>query len=161
MSIQKDEKTWREYRREQAWKLKQQGWKQKDIATALGVSEGAVSQWMMRGRLGELAARQGPGKAPGLSGEDKAQLVAVLDKGAAAAGFAGEVWTQRRVGQIIQEHFGISYSERHIGRILSQMGYTLQKPIAQASQRNEQAILDWQTTGWAEVKKKPPLRATR
>ncbi len=36
---------WREERRERAWNLKEQGWKQKDIAVALGVSEGAVSQW--------------------------------------------------------------------------------------------------------------------
>ena len=38
-------KNWREERRMQAWKLHEQGWKQRDIAIALGVSEGAVSQW--------------------------------------------------------------------------------------------------------------------
>jgi len=37
---------WREERRKQAWKLKEQGWQQKDIAVALGVSEGAVRHWM-------------------------------------------------------------------------------------------------------------------
>jgi len=30
-------KDWREARRLRAWKLKQKGWKQKDIAEALGV----------------------------------------------------------------------------------------------------------------------------
>jgi transposase len=30
---------WREERRKRAWKLKEQGWQQKDIAGALGVSE--------------------------------------------------------------------------------------------------------------------------
>jgi predicted transcriptional regulator len=39
---------WREARRYRAWELKQQGWKQKDIAQALGVSEAAVSQWLKR-----------------------------------------------------------------------------------------------------------------
>ena len=34
---------WREGRRLRAWALHQQGWKQKDIAVALGVSPGAVS----------------------------------------------------------------------------------------------------------------------
>jgi Homeodomain-like domain len=37
---------WREGRRLRAWQLYEQGWKQKDIAVALGVTEGAVSQWM-------------------------------------------------------------------------------------------------------------------
>jgi transposase len=31
---------WREERRKRAWKLKEKGWQQKDIAAALGVSEG-------------------------------------------------------------------------------------------------------------------------
>ncbi len=43
---------WREERRKRAWELKQQGWQQKDIACALGVSEGAVSQWVKKAREG-------------------------------------------------------------------------------------------------------------
>lgn len=42
--------TWKEARRLQAWSLKQKGWSQRQIAEALGVSEGAVSQWMTRAR---------------------------------------------------------------------------------------------------------------
>jgi predicted transcriptional regulator len=41
---------WREGRRLRALELKEQGWKQTEIAVALGVSEGAVSQWMKRAR---------------------------------------------------------------------------------------------------------------
>ena len=37
---------WREYRRFQAWELYQKGWKQKDIAVALGVTKGSISQWV-------------------------------------------------------------------------------------------------------------------
>jgi DNA-directed RNA polymerase specialized sigma24 family protein len=39
---------WREGRRLRALELKERGWKQSEIAEALGVSEGAVSQWMKR-----------------------------------------------------------------------------------------------------------------
>ena len=39
---------WREGRRLRAWDLYQQGWTQRAIAAALGVSEGAVSQWLTR-----------------------------------------------------------------------------------------------------------------
>ena len=49
---------WREGRRLRAWELHQQGWKQKDIATALGVTPGAVSQWMARGRAGTATLAQ-------------------------------------------------------------------------------------------------------
>ena len=49
---------WREERRKRAWKLKEEGWQQKDIAVALGVSEGAVSHWIKRGREGGEEARK-------------------------------------------------------------------------------------------------------
>jgi predicted transcriptional regulator len=41
---------WRDGRRRRAWELKQQGWKQTAIAAALGVTPGAVSQWLKRAR---------------------------------------------------------------------------------------------------------------
>ncbi len=54
---------WREERRKRAWILKEQCWQQKDIAVALGVSEGAVSCWLKRGREGgEEALRAHPSK---------------------------------------------------------------------------------------------------
>lgn len=49
---------WREERRMQAWSLKLAGWKQTAIAAALGVTEGAVSQWLKRGREQGVAARK-------------------------------------------------------------------------------------------------------
>jgi predicted transcriptional regulator len=46
---------WREGRRRRAWELKEAGWKQQDIAVALGVSGGAVSQWLTRARTEQLS----------------------------------------------------------------------------------------------------------
>ena len=47
---------WREARRLRAWELKQQGWQQQTIAPALGVSPGAVSQWLTRAAAGGVEA---------------------------------------------------------------------------------------------------------
>jgi len=41
-------KNWKERRRLHAIKLKQAGWKQKEIATALDVSPMAVSHWIQQ-----------------------------------------------------------------------------------------------------------------
>src|SRR5258707_2723874 len=101
---------WREGRRLRAWELSQAGWKQKAIAAALGVSKGAVSQWMKRGRDGgpeALLRRKAPGAASKLSQEQLGQLPAVLARGAEAYGFHGAAWTHPRIAQVIRQKMGV------------------------------------------------------
>ena len=73
---------WREGRRLRAFELTERGWKQTEIADdALGVTEGAVSQWMKR-RAKEEEGVEGlrhtppPGAPPRLSEEERAKLPA-------------------------------------------------------------------------------------
>ncbi len=149
---------WREERRERAWKLKEQGWQQKDIAGALGVSEGAVSQWLKRGREGgveALKAHPPKGMAPRLTPEQKAQIPGLLAKGAEAYGFRGDVWTARRVAEVIHRTFGVRYHRDHVGRLLREAGWSRQQPIERASQRDEEAIKRWTQERWPAIKKKP------
>src|SRR5215510_10551979 len=78
---------WREWRRLRAWELKQQGWQQRAIARALGVTEGAVSQWVTRGRQGGSATLRhrpprGPSSRP--TPEQLAKLPLLLAGGAEA-----------------------------------------------------------------------------
>ncbi len=149
---------WREERRKQAWKLKELGWQQKDIAVALGVTEGAVSHWMKRGREGgveALEAHPPKGVSPRLTAEQKAQLPALLAKGAEAYGFRGEVWTASRVAEVIFRTFGVRYHRDHVGRLLRQAGWSRQQPIERASQRDEEAIKQWSEERWPTIKKKP------
>jgi predicted transcriptional regulator len=53
-SLSKEATDWREGRRLRAFELKQEGWSQQQIADVLGVSKGAVSQWMKRARHGGI-----------------------------------------------------------------------------------------------------------
>src|SRR5258707_2483850 len=149
---------WREERRERAWKLKELGWKQKDIAGALGLSERAVSQWLKRGREGGVEAiRAHPpkGMAPRLSTEQKAQIPGLLAKGAEAYGFRGDVWTARRVAEVIHRTFGVRYHRDHVGRLLREEGWRRQQPIERAAQRDEAAIKQWYEQRWPPIKKTP------
>jgi transposase len=149
---------WREERRKRAWQLKEQGWQQKDIAMALGVSEGAVSQWLKRGReqgVEALDAHPPKGVTPRLTAEQKAQVPELLAKGAEAYGFRGDVWTASRVAQVIARTFGVRYHRDHVGRLMREAGWSRQKPVERASQRNEEAIKKWSQERWPALKKKP------
>jgi transposase len=150
-------KDWREARRIRAWELYQKGWPQKDIAEALGVTAGSVSQWLKRGREEgpeALRSRRGGGPKPRLSNDQLAELKEYLAQGAEHFGFRGDVWTQPRVAQLIKREFGVSYHPSHVGRILKQIGWSRQKPVTRASQRNEAAIERWRTEKWEELEKK-------
>lgn len=155
---QKEPKDWREIRRLRAWELKQKGWKQKDIAEALGVSKGAVSQWFKKADnegVEGLRKRKGGGPKPRLNAEQLSQLPALLNQGAEHFGFRGDVWTRARVAAVIQQVFGVKYSLAHIGWVLDKIGWSLQKPVKRASQRDEAAIERWRSETWLEVQKKP------
>ena len=153
---------WKEWRRRRAWELSQQGWKQKEIAQALGVTQGAVSQWMkVRREQGEegLRGKVAQGSQPRLSEEQMAQLPALLDQGAQAHGFRGAVWTTKRVAQLLKKQFGVSYHPAHMSRLLKGIKYSVQQPIERASQRNEEAIATWKVQRWPELKKSPEREA--
>jgi transposase len=149
---------WREERRKQAWKLKQQGWKHSEIAKALGVSKGAVSQWMKKVREGgeeTLKAHPPKGVPARLTSEQKAQIPTLLAQGAEAYGFRGDVWTASRVAKVIDHAFGVRYHRDHVGRLLREAGWSRQQPIERATQRKEEAIKDWYEKRWPALKKKP------
>src|SRR5215211_5399534 len=121
-SLSKEATDWREGRRLRAWELKQEGWSQQRIAEALGVSKGAVSQWMKRAREGggvqALKRQPAPGASPRLSEEQRTKLPELLERGAEAHGFRGEAWTCERVAMVIRREFGVSYHPAHVSRLL-------------------------------------------
>src|SRR5260370_39094135 len=150
---------WREERRKRAWNLKEQNWKQREIAVALGVSEGAVSQWLKRGReqgVEALKAHPAKGATPRLTAEQTTQIPALLAKGAEASGFRGDVWTASRVAKVIDQTFGIRYHRDHIGRLLREAGWSRVPPIEQATQRNEEAIKQCSEQRWPAIKQSRP-----
>jgi transposase len=141
----------------QALALKQQGWKQRDIATALGVTKGAVSQWLAAeradGRDG-LLAHPRPGPRPKLAPEKVRLIPDFLWHGPEAYGFPGEVWTCDRVADVLWEEFDVSYSRSQVSRILKRLGWTPQIPIIRAIQRDEEAIERWRVESWPALKEK-------
>ena len=166
MNEQKSKKPrdWREARRLRAWELKQKRWKQKDIAEALGVSDGAVSQWIKRGREGgreALYSQPGGGPKPRLSEKQLSRLPGLLARGAEHFGFRGDVWTRGRVATVIKRELDVSYTATHVGRILKGLEWSRQKPVERASQRDEKAIERWRTETWLVIKKKPNERGER
>lgn len=149
---------WREGRRIRAWELHQQGWKQVRIAQALGVNQSSVSKWLRKGREeGGVEALRGtpaPGATPKLTQEQLQRLPTLLQQGAPAYGFWGEVWTKERICRVIEREFGVTYHPAHVQRILVKLGWSRQTPALKAAQQDEAQVSQWKEEGWREVKKR-------
>ena len=96
---------WREWRRLRAVQLKHEGWYQRHIAEALGISEVTVSKWLARARddgIESLLAHPGPGHPSGLSPAQRAMIPEFLWHGPEPYGFRGQVWNCARVAKVIE-----------------------------------------------------------
>ena len=152
---------WKEGRRLRALELHEQGWTGRRIAEALGVTRGAVSQWLKAARAGGRAAlrRRPRGRTrPKLTAEQRAQLPTLLAKGAEAYGFIGDVWTTARVAAVIRREFGVRHHPAHVSRILRAIGWTLPKPITRSTKRDEAAITAFREEQEPSLRAKPRTR---
>ncbi|MBB4070259.1 putative transposase [Salinibacter ruber] len=121
------------------------------------MSEGAVSQWMNKAREGgkeALKRSSRPGRPPKLSEKKRTEeLPSLLEEGPEHFGFRGDVWTRKRVREVIKEEFGVEYDVSQVGRILDQIGWSRQKPDHRSDRRDEQAIENWKEEEWPRIKK--------
>lgn len=145
-----------EARRLRAAELLGRGKGTNEVARLLGVTSSCVSKWKKalrkRGPEG-LRAKPLPGRKSRLSTAQKRRLVAAIKRGAAAAGHDSDLWTCRRVRDLIGNTFGVWYDFNHVGRILHALGFSVQKPEARARERDEEAIARWRKKDWPRLKK--------
>lgn len=144
----------REWRRLQALHLKNQGWRRREVAEALGVTERSVNRWLTtareRGPEGLLSAPI-PGRPPELSPQELGRIPELLWHGAEAYGFRGESWTCGRIAQVIAEELGVRYDKGHVSRLLKLLRWTPQMPIERATQRDEGAIERRRVQTWPRL----------
>jgi transposase len=108
-----------------------------------------------------LRPRPAPGPTPKLTPEQRARLPELLKRlpellkmGAEYFGFVGEVWTGKRVVQVIHNHFGVRYHPEYVPRLLRSIGWSLQKPARRAIQRDEAKVERWKQEEWSALRKK-------
>lgn len=147
-----------ERRRRQAISLLEQGLRAAQVARALGTSRASVTRWRQAYQeqgCPALVGKPHPGKPARLTVSQRKRLAVRLKRGARRHGYATELWTLRRVAEVIERHFGVSYHPGHVWYVLRSMGFSCQKPERRARERDEQAIARWRTADWPRIKKTP------
>jgi transposase len=153
-----------ERRRLRALALLGEGWLPAEVARRVGVDRRSVRRWKAAARKhGEagVRARAAPGRPPKLTPGGKRRLEALLIKGPLASGFDTDLWTCPRVAELIRQRLGVDYHVDHVGRLLHELGWSPQKPVRRAVERDERAIRRWVREDWPRVKKTPTAAARR
>ena len=72
-----------------------------------------------------LELRKATGRPPRLGKFDKLWLLAVLENGAAAAGFPVDLWNLEKVNDFIQQEYDVNYNKNYIYELLHDLKWRL------------------------------------
>lgn len=129
-----------------------------EIARRIGCHASSVMRWrdaLLYGGQEALKAKPASGRPPRLTSEQKRRLVRFLIQGALAHGFRTELWTTRRIADLIERRWGIRYHRNHVAKILNQIGWRHHKPERGAVERDEPAATERKRSLWHRGKKTP------
>jgi len=135
--------------------LKEQGLTQSQIAKAVNLSPGRVSQILklIKAAGGEIPRPTYKGAQMKLTDSQIEQLETLLDQGAEANGFEGDIWTGKRVSTLIKVHYKVSYHPNHIPKLLRSLGYSLQKPKTEDFRKDPSEVEKWKKERLPAIKK--------
>src|SRR6516162_4463247 len=116
---------------------------------------------------GRVPSRRPGGSEEGRAGRQKTRTkrgrsgapAATAGAGPEKLGYETPLWTCARVAHLIDNEFGVEYHPGHVWKILDDLGWSCQRPVGRARERNEEAIRRWRRVEWPGIKKKPKPKA--
>lgn len=129
-----------------------------EIAAFLDVDERSVRRWLMAYQsegIAGIVARSATGRPSKLTSTQEKIVLRWVDDDPTKFGFPTDLWTSKRVAQLIAEEFGVNMNARYISAWLRHRGFTPQMPVRVPRERDEQRINSWLASDWPRIKKKP------
>src|ERR1044071_2684861 len=153
-----------EQRRLRAAKFFDQGLSQAEVSRKLAVHRQSVSRWYQAWKDKGTKALKKAGRAgrkPRLEASQLEALSQGLKEGPEVLGYGTGLWTTWRVADLIERQTGQKFHPGHVWRILRSLGWSCQRPVGRATQRDEPAIQRWKRVRWPEIKKKTSSSGAR
>ena len=150
-----------EKRRLEALSLLADGLTQSEVARRVDVSRQAVSKWVAAKRVGgakALASKGKPGRQTAPTPSELKKVESALLKGPVKNGYRNDLWTLRRVAEVIARVTGRARpSISGTWGLLRKMEWSCQRPARRARQQDVEAVAEFRTKTWTAVKKKPEI----
>ena len=144
--------------RRKAVKAVLDGKTQVEVAKLFGVTRQAAGKWLKKyresGIKGLNARQQGRPKGGTLLPWQAAQIVrTITDRCPEQLKLPFYLWTREAVAQLIEKRFGIRLSVWTVGRYLERWGFTPQKPVRRAFEKNPAKVDRWLKEEYPEIRK--------
>ena len=144
----------REWKRKRGFEMLSKGMKKSVISKKLGVDRKTVYNWSKRMESDrDWKDHKSGGRHQKLSKEQKEKLKDIINDGPRKYGFKTELWTLKRIREVIQKEFGVSYNTTHVWRVLRNLGYSAQIPFATAMEKNPDYVKEWLEKNYPEYVK--------
>lgn len=145
-----------ERRRHAAGRMFARGKSQYAVAQHYGVSTAATNQWYTAwkgaGAQG-LISKGHPGFRGAYTKEKKKALKQLILARPSSCGYATDFWTIERIRMAAKKKLGITLGAKRTWMAVIGLGFSVQKPIRRAKERNEKAIRDWKLKEFPKLKK--------
>jgi transposase len=124
------------------------GMYQAEAARTFRVSRQSVNNWMKKYRSGGLrrlrGARRGRPSVDRLAPHQAATAVRLIsDRCPDQLKLPFVLWTREAVGELLARRFGVQVSVWTVGRYLHRWGFTPQKPLRRAYERDPELVRKW------------------
>lgn len=128
------------------------------VIKTLGFSRACIYNWLARYRSGgwhALRTGQPSGRPKKLSGSQIKWLYRTIrDKDPQQLKFDFALWTRKMIVTLIKRQFGIKLSATSVGRLLHQLGFSCQKPLYRAYQRDPDSVKKWKEDEFPKIQKR-------
>lgn len=140
-----------------AIRLLEQGYTRAEVANILNVAESSVYEWQSKFREGGLAAlstKIASGRKRLLTDGQLLKLHKWLLGNPRQVQFDFGLWTRKIVRELIRREFGVDYSLQNVGKILKMLGFSPQRPVWQALERDPERRRKWMEETFPAIKKR-------
>jgi len=128
------------------------------VIKTLGFARACIYNWLARYRAGgwhALRTGQRSGRPKKLnSSQIKWVYKAIRDKDPLQLKFTFALWTRSMIAELIKRQFGLKLSLTSVGRLLKQLGFSCQKPLYRAYQRDPELVKQWKEQVFPQIQKR-------
>ena len=130
------------------------------VIASYGLSRQIIYKWLKQAKgkgrgLRALRARKATGRPRRLTGKQERQLFHWINgKDPRQHGFDFGLWTRLVVRQLIAERFDVNLGITAVGKLLTKLGLSPQKPLKRAYERDPAAIEAWKLDTYPSIAKR-------